>query len=196
MLELFHDPRKRKKNLLKKVNFILIYIPLLAHSLRIWFREIQLTRWHLHQRSAFFTFGNYWVLKEHLTQNARVSLLQIIPFPLPLESMLLRRMSKVRAFIPSGIDSRGRGSETICGGDDVYQTPSKYAISSRNSSKNVAQNVCDADHDIGVLYTWTIILSMCEKRLPRSVNQAAKLQVGGGVESPPNWHHLLGILKW
>lgn len=100
--------------------------------------------------------------------------------------MLLRRMSKVRAFIPSGIDSRGRGSGMICGGDDVHQRPSKYAISSRNSSKNVAQNVGDADHDIGVLFTWTIILSMCEKRLPRSVNQAAKLQVGGGEESPPN----------
>ena len=42
MLELFHDPRKKKKNLLKKVNFILIYIPLLAHSLGIRFREIQL----------------------------------------------------------------------------------------------------------------------------------------------------------
>ena len=41
MLELFHDPRK-KKNLLKKVNFILNYIPLLAHSLGIRFREIQL----------------------------------------------------------------------------------------------------------------------------------------------------------
>ena len=31
-----------KKNLLKKVNFILSYIPLLAHSLGIRFREIQL----------------------------------------------------------------------------------------------------------------------------------------------------------
>ena len=44
--------------------------------------------------------------------------------------------------------------------------------------------------------TCTIIRSIWEKRLARSVNHAAKLHVGGGDESPPNWLHLLGILKW
>ena len=38
----FFTTLEKKKNLLKKVNFILIYIPLLAHSSGIRFREIQL----------------------------------------------------------------------------------------------------------------------------------------------------------
>ena len=106
--------------------------------------------------------------------------------------MLLRRLSNVGAFIPSGIDSSGRGSGMICSGDDVYQKVLKICnfikkfVQDCSLQCHQTQNVCDADHDIGVLFTWTIILSMCKKRLLRSVNQAAKLQVGGGEESPPN----------
>ena len=41
-------------------------------------------------------------------------------------------------------------------------------------------------YNILVSVTCTIIRSIWEKRLVRSVNQAAKLHVGGGEESPPN----------
>ena len=46
------------------------------------------------------------------------------------------------------------------------------------------------------LVTCTMILSMCANRLARSVNQAAKLQVEGGAESPLSRPHKAGILSW
>lgn len=83
------------------------------------------------------------------------------------------------------------GSKPIC----------RYSFTTLINEEEVLQPIIKINKNIKppshrLLFTCTIIRSICENRFPRSVNQAAKLHVGGGEDSPPSWLHLLGILMW